>query len=208
MDHICYLCFVFVICSCLFIAALWSPAGKGLTSWLPCVWCFIVLFVTFPCGAERLIHFTLKAFLAKFRHAFARVFFSRNLTWMKFPEKKLAHSFLIVDIPLQNNLELSKKGFRVWLAQAANIHESSRWSDPLNLWRKGHHIQFDSKKFSISTLHTQSQILYLERKAGTLWPDCGNKSECSLFQYTMSSILQCPVFSVTIELIFTPPQGK
>ena len=40
--------------------------------------------------------------------------------------KKLAHSFLIVDIPLQNNLELSKKGFRVWLAQAANIHESSR----------------------------------------------------------------------------------
>ena len=32
--------------SCLFNAALWSPAGKGLTSWLSCVWCF----VTFPCG--------------------------------------------------------------------------------------------------------------------------------------------------------------
>ena len=31
--------------SCLFNAALWSPAGKELTSWLSCVWCFI----TFLC---------------------------------------------------------------------------------------------------------------------------------------------------------------
>ena len=36
VDPLWYLCFVFVfvIRSCLFIAALWSPAGKGLTSWL------------------------------------------------------------------------------------------------------------------------------------------------------------------------------
>ena len=34
MDHLCYLCFVFVVLSRLLIAALWSPAGKGLTSWL------------------------------------------------------------------------------------------------------------------------------------------------------------------------------
>ena len=33
----------------LFIAALWSPAGKGLTSWHLLVM-FIVFFVTFPCG--------------------------------------------------------------------------------------------------------------------------------------------------------------
>ena len=32
----------------LFIAALWSPAGKGLTSWLSFV--FNCVFVTFPCG--------------------------------------------------------------------------------------------------------------------------------------------------------------
>ena len=49
MDHLCYLCLVFVMLSCLFIAALWSPAGKGLASWLlfaklNCV------FVTLPCG--------------------------------------------------------------------------------------------------------------------------------------------------------------
>ena len=31
-------------CWCLFFAAFWSPAGKGLTTWLSCVLCF----VTFP----------------------------------------------------------------------------------------------------------------------------------------------------------------
>ena len=35
MDHLCYFCLVFVmLCVRLFIDALWSPAGKGLTSWL------------------------------------------------------------------------------------------------------------------------------------------------------------------------------
>ena len=34
MDHLCYLCIVFVMLSCLVIAALWSPEGKGLTYWL------------------------------------------------------------------------------------------------------------------------------------------------------------------------------
>ena len=33
----------------LFISALWSPAGKGLTSWLSFV-IFNCVFVTFPCG--------------------------------------------------------------------------------------------------------------------------------------------------------------
>ena len=33
----------------LFIAALWSPAGKGLTSWLSFVM-FNCVFVTFSCG--------------------------------------------------------------------------------------------------------------------------------------------------------------
>ena len=44
MDHFCYLCFVFVMLSCMLIAALWSLAGKGLTFWLSCssMWCFVV----------------------------------------------------------------------------------------------------------------------------------------------------------------------
>ena len=49
MDHLCYLCLVFVMLSCLFIAALWSPAGTGLTSWLLFVM-FNCVFVTFPFG--------------------------------------------------------------------------------------------------------------------------------------------------------------
>ena len=49
MDHLCYLCLAFVMISHLFIAALWSPAGKGLTSWLLFVM-FNFVFVTFPCG--------------------------------------------------------------------------------------------------------------------------------------------------------------
>ena len=34
MDYLCYLCLVFAMLSRLFIAAVWSPAGKELTSWL------------------------------------------------------------------------------------------------------------------------------------------------------------------------------
>ena len=42
MDLFCYLCLVFVMLSCrLLIAVLWSPAGKGLTSWLSC--CDVIL---------------------------------------------------------------------------------------------------------------------------------------------------------------------
>ena len=46
MDQFCYLCFVFVMLSCLFIAALWPHAGKGLTftcGILGQVWYSIVL---------------------------------------------------------------------------------------------------------------------------------------------------------------------
>ena len=37
MNPFCYLCFMSVILPCLFLAVLWSSAGKGLTSWLFCV---------------------------------------------------------------------------------------------------------------------------------------------------------------------------
>ena len=49
MDSLFYLCLVFAMLWGLFIAALWSPAGKGLTSWHLCVMLNCV-FVTFPCG--------------------------------------------------------------------------------------------------------------------------------------------------------------
>ena len=57
MDHLCYFCIILLcILARLFIDALWSPVGKGLTSWLSFVMsnCEVV---TFPlvswvgCGA-------------------------------------------------------------------------------------------------------------------------------------------------------------
>ena len=57
MDHLCYFCPVFVILSCVSVVdALWSPAGKGLTSWPSFVMANCEV-VTFPlvswvrCGA-------------------------------------------------------------------------------------------------------------------------------------------------------------
>ena len=49
MDHLSYLCNVFGMLLLLSIAALWSPAGKGLASWLSFVM-FSCVFVLFPYG--------------------------------------------------------------------------------------------------------------------------------------------------------------
>ena len=46
MDHLCFLCLVFLMLSRLFIAALWSPAGKGLTSWILLVMFIILLLLS------------------------------------------------------------------------------------------------------------------------------------------------------------------
>ena len=45
----------------LFIAASWSPAEKGLTSWLLLVM-FIVFFVTFPCGILGQVWYLIVSF--------------------------------------------------------------------------------------------------------------------------------------------------
>ena len=49
MDHLCYLCALFVMHSRLSIVGLWSLAGKGLTSWLLFVM-FNCVFLTFSSG--------------------------------------------------------------------------------------------------------------------------------------------------------------
>ena len=54
MDHLCYFSLV-LLCehARLFVDALWSPAGKGLTSWLSFVKsnCDVVTFPLVRCGA-------------------------------------------------------------------------------------------------------------------------------------------------------------
>ena len=62
MDLLFYLCLVFFMLSRLFIAALRSPAGKGLTSWL----LFVMLncvFVTFSCGILDQVWYLIVWFL-------------------------------------------------------------------------------------------------------------------------------------------------
>ena len=46
MDHMYYLCLVFVMLSRLFIADSWSPEGKGLTSWLLFVMFIVILLLS------------------------------------------------------------------------------------------------------------------------------------------------------------------
>ena len=46
MDHLCYLWFVFVMLSRLFITARWSPERKGLTSWLLFVMFIVILLLS------------------------------------------------------------------------------------------------------------------------------------------------------------------
>ena len=53
MDHLCYLCLVFVMLSLLFIAALWSPEGKALTSLLLFVMFIVILFLSHLVSWDR-----------------------------------------------------------------------------------------------------------------------------------------------------------
>ena len=53
VDHLCYLCFVFVMLSRLFIAALWSPEGKGLANWLLFVIFIVILLLSHLVSWDR-----------------------------------------------------------------------------------------------------------------------------------------------------------
>ena len=74
MDHLCYLCLVFVMFSRLFIAVAWSPAVKGLTSWLLFVM-FNYVSVTFPCGILCQVWYLIVSFLNLCRHSYLDIFY-------------------------------------------------------------------------------------------------------------------------------------
>ena len=73
MDHFCYLCFVFVMFSCLFIVGLWSPAGQRvdllalLYVILYCVLSLSHVMSRVRCGARlyRLLIFCLLSYFHK-----------------------------------------------------------------------------------------------------------------------------------------------
>ena len=86
VDHSCYLHRVFVMLSCVcyaFIVALWSPAGKGLTSWLLFVMSYseFVTFAMVPwvrCGT-RLYRFLIFAlFLTLMKQKYGVICYSSS----------------------------------------------------------------------------------------------------------------------------------
>ena len=62
-----------VVLSCLFLVALWSPAGKGLTSWLSCLLYFVtskmcpfyIFFFIFPDTMTSILHTCEKLFICR-----------------------------------------------------------------------------------------------------------------------------------------------
>ena len=78
MDHLCYLCLVFVMLLRLFISAVWSPARKGLNSWLLCVM-FNCVFVTFPCGILGQVWHLIVSFPDLCRHSYLDIFYWSNM---------------------------------------------------------------------------------------------------------------------------------
>ena len=78
MDRLCYLCLVFIMLSRLFIAAVWSPAGKGLTSWLLFV-VFNCAFVTFPCGILGQVWHLIVSFSDLCRQSYLDMFYWSNV---------------------------------------------------------------------------------------------------------------------------------
>ena len=60
--------------SLLFIAAVWSPAGKGLTSWLLFVM-FICIFITFPCGILGQVWYLMVSFPDLRRISYLDIFY-------------------------------------------------------------------------------------------------------------------------------------
>ena len=85
VDHLCFLCLVFLMLSRLFIAALWSPAGKGLTSWLLLVMFIVFLLVSnvvswVRCGTS-IVSWHLPSFLLSLATSRYRALSTESRTW-------------------------------------------------------------------------------------------------------------------------------
>ena len=106
MDHLCFLRLVFLMFSCLFIAALWSTAGKGLTSWLLLVM-FIGFFLTSPCNILGQVWYLIVSFPDFCRLSY--FYISRNVSCafrvcnqnkcFRISQRK--HMLLVLKIPFQ-----------------------------------------------------------------------------------------------------------
>ena len=69
--------------SCLFLAAVWLPAGKGLAFWLLFV-IFNCVFITFPCGILGQVWYLIVSFLDLCRLSYVDIFYWPNMcpSWL------------------------------------------------------------------------------------------------------------------------------
>ena len=77
MDHLCYQCLVFVMLSRQFIAAVWLPAGKGLTSWLLFMM-FNCVLITFLCGILGQVWYLIVSIPDLWRLSYLDIFYWPN----------------------------------------------------------------------------------------------------------------------------------
>ena len=87
VDIFFYLCFMFIFAMlyCLFLAALWLPAGKGLASWPSCVLCFLV-FVSFQFGVSDQVWYLILSHNYKWYNVWTICFLAiwyRNSKWVR-----------------------------------------------------------------------------------------------------------------------------
>ena len=103
MDHLCYLCLLFVMLSHLFIATLWSPEGKGLTSLLLFVMFIVILLLSHvvswdECGTS--FYTTLTNFSTKYLtmcKVYTDVGGIKQLYHVCPPVRKIIHSLKLAD---------------------------------------------------------------------------------------------------------------
>ena len=98
----------------LFIAALWSPAGKGLTSWLLLV-VFNRVFVTFPCGILGQAWYMLVSIPDFCRLSY---FYNKSTT------KKILFifSFFLVILARSNFDQYAREGHQIFLEYHSDAH--------------------------------------------------------------------------------------
>ena len=111
VDHFCFLCFVFDMLSCLFIAALWSPVEKKLIFWLSSVWCFIVI-CRFPiwCLGSGVVldcidSWSLPPYLQSFhtvvKYVYDLLFIQFNACLISLPDAKSCNKILFRSLQIQ-----------------------------------------------------------------------------------------------------------
>ena len=144
VDPLYYLCFMSVMLSCLFLAALWSPAGKELTSWLSCIWCFLVFFVTFPYGVLGPVLYLIVSFPDLWPQGYDFFSCSTQLSTkfiLLINVKMPTIVGILTYISMINTPSESPKQRNFFICQYFSVNEQLKFSAQLSsAWKKFYHL--------------------------------------------------------------------